>query len=69
MNFNIDPNHLIILIGIVTVIILAVFYNLGKANGYAQALDEINRQQTANAFGEYINQMAKGVTYESTRQG
>jgi hypothetical protein len=64
MNLNIDPNHLMIAIGIVAVIVLWIFYNFGKSNGYAQALDEINRQKTASAFGEYINQLAKGATNE-----
>jgi hypothetical protein len=39
-----------------------IFYGKGKVKGYFDAKAEIDRQNTARAFSDYINQMAKEAT-------
>jgi len=39
-----------------------IFYGKGKVKGYFDAKAEIDRQNTARVFSDYINQMAKEAT-------
>jgi len=38
----------------------------GDSGGYARAVEEANRKNTADTFARYINQMVRGVNDESS---
>jgi hypothetical protein len=40
------------------------FYSSGKRKAYQEAMEQANREATAQAFAQYINTIAKGETNE-----
>lgn len=48
---------------------IAVTYPSAKKKGYQEAVEQRNREATAQAFAQYINNIAKGGNYgQSTGQ-
>lgn len=44
----------------------AYFHSLGRRKGFQEALQERDREETARAFAQYINNLAQGAGYGST---